>query len=130
MTVDRANQMISQSLLPGASYEQVEAWLAAQGIREGRPPGRIPDPPPEFLFVGSSEVDEPYYEIHDWEGYRIVSAAIEAGLRQGQFYRTIHIIYEDAARPLRKRLTIYLFFDADNRLLKHWVAESNAYPSV
>jgi hypothetical protein len=109
MTVDQANQIISEGLTQGESLERVEAWLADQGIAKGWSLG-----------------DRPFYDVLGWRDTEVTSAAKEAGVWEGQLLQTIRISYEDADRSLlfRTAIRVYLFFDTDSRFLKHRVQEA------
>ena len=55
------------------------------------------------------------------------TAAGRAGLRVDEIDSVILVHYPEASRSLLgvSQVSVYLFFDADSRLLKHLVRESN-----
>jgi hypothetical protein len=52
------------------------------------------------------------------------------GLSRPSATRLIRVSYPDADRSLlcQTQITVYLFFDGNNRLLKHWVDEFYLMP--
>jgi hypothetical protein len=117
MTVTKADQMASGGPPPGSSLEEVEAWLPSQGVTSNsRAPG------PYYYFQRRSENDASAKRwMHSGEGGR--SPAEYAGLKEGEVYSYIGVTYPDADRGFifRDIITIYFFFDAKDRLIKHYV---------
>jgi hypothetical protein len=118
MTVARADRMFGAALLPGMPLGDVEAWLVSEGI------------PPD-----SGCVPPPYYEIvrrlvdadlkGRWLGGSGDHTFVELAGVGGDVSLVVRVVYPDAGRSLfaPTRITVYLFFDPKDRLIKHWVDE-------
>jgi hypothetical protein len=116
ITVDRANQLFSSGIHPGQSQESVEAWLASQGIKRGSP------------WTDAAITYDVWHRDEDplseswW-----MDIARRAGLDSDSAFSVIRVSYPDAARLTSGRtiVTVYLFFDRDDRLLRHSVDENH-----
>ncbi len=56
-----------------------------------------------------------------WDGKH--TPAAQAGLSEDDVFSLIRVVYPDADRGLisTTEITVYLFFDEEGRLLRHWV---------
>ena len=115
ITVDRANQLFSSGIHPGQSQESVEAWLASQGIKRGSP---MMDA--GITYDVSHGDEDPLSE--SW-----LDIARRAGRDSDSVSSVIRVSYPDAARLTSGRtiVTVYLFFDRDDRLMRHSVDENH-----
>lgn len=120
MSVDRADRLFRRGLQPGQSREAVLAWLASQGVRDGR-----------RSYQGRSI----HYIVLERPDGSIGEVVWRAGLRHDNVSATdvssiIRVVYPDAERDLLGpyEITVYLFFDKDGRLLRHWVDEFHFMP--
>lgn len=115
MTVAKAERMANGGP-PGSSVGQVKAWLISQGI------------------TSTPSLRSPYFDelrrdgktsSRDWMGCQIgdLTPADRAGVKGDDVYSVVSVDYPDAERRLLiwDEITIYFFFDADGRLIKHWV---------
>jgi hypothetical protein len=114
MSVGRADQLFRKGLHPGQSREHVEAWLAAHGI------------PYDVLHRRDDVTFKGWWM--DCRGNQTVAEC--AGLGVDSVFSVIRVSYPDADRFLlgRTQITVYLFFDGEDRLLRHWVDEFNLMP--
>ena len=122
MTVGKANQIVSAAPPLGSTLEEIEVWLPSQGIgpqskgtmtaycvcKRGEgvsKPGRI-------MEAGNKTVAE------------------LAGLKTDAVYSVILINYPDADRSFlcKTTITIFLFFDARDRFIGHYVDEDVLMP--
>lgn len=109
MTKARADRLFGQAFRPGQSREEVEAWLASRRIRYEVLVRREKE-----LYRGSWMPSHPGGTVAEC-----------AGLELDKVSSVISVSYPDAARGLFGHLEIivYLFFDSEGRLLRHWVDE-------
>jgi hypothetical protein len=120
MTVAQSERLFGDGLAPGQCREEVEAWLVSQGIppSSATQPGRI-------SYDISERRDDVTFKgwWMDCRGNRTV--AEWAGLDVDAVYSAIRVTYPDARRPLIGwiELKVYLFFNADRRLIRHWMDE-------
>jgi hypothetical protein len=117
MTVDCADRLFAAGVRPGQSREDVEAWLASQGI----PPGERFSAKNTCYSVLRRREDVPKGGWMDCRGNRTVAEC--AGLDVDRVYSVICVTYPEADRFAigYTTITVYLFFDAKGRLLRHWV---------
>jgi hypothetical protein len=119
MTVAQADRLFGGGLQPGQSRQQVEAWLASQGIPPLGPGtrGTVYKAEDRPRAAGSPS---------DWmDSYDNRTAAECAGLPVDAVHSFICVTYPDAGRlPFaQSEVNVCLFFDADDRLIKHWAME-------
>jgi hypothetical protein len=121
MTVAGADQLFGQGVQPGQSRREVEAWLVSQGI----PPysGLARETHYSVLHRREKVVFKGWWM--DCRGRRTVAEC--AGLDVDAVFSVIRVTYPDAGRPLIGQLEVqvYLFFDANGRLIRHWVDQSH-----
>ena len=120
MSVSRADRMFREGVWPGQSQSEVEAWLASQGIPRQHEMYtdnvcyNVVHRPEEVVFKGL------------WMDCRGSQTMAEcAGLDVDTVFSFICVTYPDAARLLLgyTEVRVYLFFDEQNRLIRHWVDE-------
>jgi hypothetical protein len=117
MTAARADRLFGTALSPGASQDEAIGWLASQGIPHGF---RALD----LHYSIQRRRDDG--DARHWMDRRGHGTMAEwAGLDPKEVFSVIRIEYPDADRDLlgRTRITVYLVFDGDGRLIKHWVDE-------
>lgn len=125
MTPARAGRLFGQALRTDQSRAEVEAWLTSQGI----PRGSVGTDKGISFDVLHRPVDEPVAGF--WMGGRGHRTVAEcAGLENASVASEIRICYPDADRFLlgQTRITVFLFFDSRDRLLRHWVDEFHLMP--
>ena len=125
MTSARANRLFGQALRTGQSRAEVEAWLASEGIPRG---ARFPDRGINFDILQRRNDLPGNSPWMDGRGNQTVAEC--AGLKVDSVSSVIRVSYPDADRSLlcQTQITAYLFFDGNNRLLKHWVDEFYLMP--
>jgi hypothetical protein len=125
MTVARAERLFGQALRPGQHRDEVEVWLTAHGIPLA---SRYPDRQIcyEILHRRGDERYEGWWM--DVLGHQTVAEC--AGLDVNSVYSVVRVLYPDAGRyPLdQAKITVYLFFDNNECLLRHSVNESHLMP--
>jgi hypothetical protein len=109
MTTARANQIFGDALHCGDEGDEVKAWLESQGI--------------PYDVLNRREQVTPSGWWMDCVGHQTVAEC--AGLRADSVFRVIRIRYPDAQRILagHPQITVYIFFDSNDRLIKHWTHE-------
>jgi hypothetical protein len=125
MTVSMADNLFAHGVRPGQSIDDVEKWLASQGIPERR-----------GLFAENT-----CYSVqhggegaigHGWwmdcRGNQTVAEC--AGLKVDDVRSLISVVYPEADRFLFgvTQITVYLFFDEKGLLIGHWVDEFHIMP--
>jgi hypothetical protein len=120
MTEEKANQMALAGPPPSSTLAEVEAWLNAQGITSN-PPGQGAS----YDIIRLSA--DARWEM-DQVGHQTVAEC--AGLKTGDVHSYVRVWYPDADRYYmgKDRITIYFFFDGNDRLLKHWVDVFHVMP--
>jgi hypothetical protein len=120
MTVAEANRLFAKGLRSGQSREEAERWLASHGI----PPRSLAQPGGTCYDITRRRDDVTF---KGWwmigRGNRTVAEC--AGLDVDVVQSVICVIYPDAGRRVvgSIEITVYVFFDADRRLIRHWVDE-------
>jgi hypothetical protein len=118
MTVAQAERLFGEGLARGQTQEEVEAWLASQNI----PPSSAPGRESTSYDIQRRREEVPFRGWWmDGRGGRTVAEC--AGLDVDAVHSVIRVTYPNAGRPLfgQIEITVYLFFDADRRLIRHWV---------
>jgi hypothetical protein len=125
MTSVRANRLFGQALRTGQNRAEVETWLASEGI-------------PRALGFRDRGIGFDLLQRRDdlpqngpWiDGRGNQTVAECAGLKVDSVCSLIRVSYPDADRSLlcQTQITVYLFFDGNDRLLKHWVDEFYLMP--
>jgi hypothetical protein len=120
MTVAEADRLFSQGLQPGSSIDDAKNWLASRGVQSG--------------FTLKSV----YYHLsRRMEGGELSmthrghqSVAECAGLNVEDVYSVIDVTYPEADRFLLgiTKLSVYLFFDKNDQLIRHWIDEFHLMP--
>jgi hypothetical protein len=125
MTVEQADRMASAGPPPGSTLAEVEAWLASQGITSN--PASSPGPSYDIWPYRNHRHGLSRSSM-DNVGNQTVAEC--AGLRTDDVYTYVRVWYPDADRYFlgKDRIIIYFFFDADDRLLKHWVDVDHIMP--
>jgi hypothetical protein len=121
MTVSQADRLFAQGVQPGQTVEEVEAWLVSQGIlrESGDVSYHVARWREDVTFRGS---------WMDGRGGETVAEC--AGLSVDDVYTVIRVRYPEADRYVLgvTEISVYLFFDDQGRLIRHWVAESHLMP--
>ena len=114
MTEARANDFFRKGVRPGQSREDVTAWLESRGI-----PPAIKTPPSLISYDVLTRSED--YAWMGGIGKRTVDEC--AGLRNAEVFSVIRVTYPDAGRAFNDKTSVwvYLFFDENGRLLRHWV---------
>jgi hypothetical protein len=122
MTEEKANQMALAGPPPGSTLAEVEGWLASRGIMSNPA-----SPGPNYTVMPYRE-DPGGRRSMDGVGHHTVAEC--AGLRTEDVDTYIRVVYPDADRYFmgQDRTTIYFFFDAKGRLLRHWVEVFHVMP--
>jgi hypothetical protein len=123
MTVADADRLFGEGLPPGSSWEEVRSWLAAQGIRPADGSGQGP-------WYGTLWREPPRFFKGDWMDFDGGPVAERAGLRVEDVCWLVKVKYPDAGRGLLRQteVSVYLFFDGKDRLIKHWAHEFHVMP--
>jgi hypothetical protein len=120
MTVACADRLFGQGVQPGQTRGEVEAWLATQGI-----PHSSATQPERISYDISRRREDVTFKgwWMDCRGSRTVAEC--AGLDVDAVYSVIRVSYPDAERHLigNTEVLVYLFFDADGRLIRYWPDE-------
>jgi hypothetical protein len=125
MTSARADRLFGQALRTGQSREEVEAWLTSEGIPRG------PVFPERGISFDVLQRRDDLSGNGPWMDFRGNQTVAEcAGLKVDSVSSVIRVSYPDAGRAFlcQTRITVYLFFDGKDRLLKHWVDEFYLMP--
>jgi len=123
MTVAKAEQIASAGPSSGSGLEEVEAWLPSQGI--------ISNPKTQGPYYGVYRKRENEAFPNTWmDGVGNQTVAECAGLKTADVPTFIRVTYPDADRYLLgfDEIIIYFFFDAKDRLIKHWVDVRHIMP--
>jgi uncharacterized OB-fold protein len=119
MTAARAEALAAKGVHPGQSRSEVEAWLAAQGV------------PREWTFRPTRTCYGVLHRREDvtfpgwWMPCRGSQTVAEcAGLRVDAVHSVVCLCYPASASLLgQTEVTVYFFFDKNERLIRHWADE-------
>jgi hypothetical protein len=119
MTAARADALAARGVRPGQTRTEVEAWLVAQGI------------PHEWTFRPTRTCYGVLHRREDvtfpgwWMPCRGSQTVAEcAGLSVGAVHSVVCLCYPASASLLGDtEVTVYFFFDKDERLIRHWADE-------
>jgi hypothetical protein len=122
MSVSRADSLFSHGVRTGQSIDDVEKWLASQGIPEGR-----------GLFAKNTCYSVQHRPDNKgwWMARRGDKTVAEcAGLKVDDVHSVISVLYPEADRFSLgiTQITVYLFFDEKGLLIRHWVDEFHMMP--
>lgn len=120
MTVELACQLFERGPRPGASSEEVEAWLMHRGIFP------VSHPSKRRVRYGIHCREEGARLEDRWMDARGSKTVAElAGLDAKEVHSYLRVEYPDAARTLVSQTEIrtYYFFDANDRMLRYWIGE-------
>jgi len=124
MTLAHADRLFGDALPPGIGAKDADAWLASQGIF----PSVLPGPNSERLRREDWIRHAPDGRWMDSIGGQTVAEC--AGLKTDDVSWYTRVTYPDADRFLlgQTKITVYLFFDTHDHLIKHWVSEFHLMP--
>jgi hypothetical protein len=117
MTTARADVLFGGGVQPRQSRRQVETWLASQGIL---PAASFRPEVVSYNLLRRREDEILKGWWMDCNGNQTVAEC--AGLDVDKVYSFIRVTYPDSARFLfgQAEVRVYLFFDAEDRLIRHW----------
>jgi hypothetical protein len=117
--------LFGQAVRTGQKRAEVETWLASEGIPRG---SGFPDRGISFDVLRRRDDLPGNSPWMDCRGNQTIAEC--AGLKVDSVSSVIRVSYPDADRSLlcQTQITVYLFFDGNDRLLKHWVDEFYLMP--
>ncbi len=120
MTVSKADNLFAHGVQPGQTVDEVKAWLASRSI------------PPQ----SSSTANGGYYSnlcrredatFESWWMDRLGNQSVAecAGLNGDNVHSIMRVEYPEADRSIFivTRITVYLFFDENERLIRYWIGK-------